>query len=288
MSAIEMIIEPRRRQVGNSAVRRLLPWRLRRMVGPFVFADLIGPADIAPGVAADIDPHPHIGLATVTYLFEGEMVHRDSTGAVQSITPGAVNWMTAGSGIVHSERGHPDDLHTLRKAYGMQTWVALPDDLEDTAPSFASHTAETIPEEVHGGVTVRVVAGNSFALTSPVEVSSPLVLAELQLADSASIALDNAHPERAVVNIDGDIRVAGTNLPAGHVAVIEPGTQPELSGSGRAMVLGGEPVGQRNIWWNFVHSNPERIEQAKLDWTAQRFPLIPDDHETWVPLPGPN
>jgi redox-sensitive bicupin YhaK (pirin superfamily) len=290
-SAVELVIEPRRRPVGNHTVMRVLPWRLRRMVGPFIFADLFGPDDLSRGQGTDIDAHPHIGLSTLTYLFEGRLVHRDSTGAVQEIAPGAVNWMSAGSGAAHTERSHPDDRTVERRLHGLQTWVALPDEHEDGPPSFEHVPADSIPEvvrghAVRGQVTLRLIAGWGWGETSPVSVSSPLALAQVTLADGAAWTIDSEHRERAVLAIEGDLTVAGQCLAPGRLAVLEPDTRPALGGSGRAVVLGGEPVGRRQIWWNFVHSDPQRIEQAKSDWTAQRFPPVPGDHDNWIPLPA--
>jgi hypothetical protein len=254
------------------------------MVGPFIFADHMGPEEIAPGHVISVDAHPHIGLATVTYLFEGRMVHRDSTGAVATIEPGAVNWMTAGAGVCHTERSHPDDETLPRHHHGLQTWVALPDDAQDGPPSFSHTPAADIPSETVAGATVRIAVGTSWNLTSPVETSSPLVLADLFL-DDAAIALDSTQPERAVLVVEGSMGLGGQELPTGHLAVLAAGAAPILAGTGRAVMLGGEPVGPRHIWWNFVHRDQERIEAAKADWAAQRFPTVPGDHEPWVPLP---
>lgn len=264
---------------------RLLPWRVRRTVGPFIFADLIGPDTMKPGQGSDIDAHPHIGLASVTYLFSGRMVHRDSTGAVQTIEPGAINWMTAGRGITHTERSHPNDRVITRVHHGLQTWVALPDGAEDAESSFAHYPAADLPVESSAGVRIRLLAGNSWGIESPVVVASPLVLAEVNLGDHGTLVLDATHPERAVLAVDRDIAIDGHVLKREHLAVIERGTLPSITGRGRVVVLGGEPVGKRNIWWNFVHSDPERIEAAKAEWVDQRFPFVPDDHEPWVPLP---
>lgn len=284
--AVELVIEPRTRAVGNGEVLRVLPWSRRRMVGPFIFADLFGPEELAPGRTVDIDAHPHIGLSTLSYLFAGRMVHRDSTGAVQEIRPGEVNWMTAGAGVCHTERSHPDDVGTPRAHHGLQTWVALPGGAEDGPPSFEHADAGSIPADHVGGSAVRVAAGTGWGLASPVSGSSPLVLAEVRLDDGAAVPVAVDHHEVAVLAVDGDVRVADRPLPVAHLAVLEPGARPELRGTGRAMVLGGDPVGDRHIWWNFVHSDRERIESAKADWEAQRFPLVPGDHDPWVPLPS--
>lgn len=279
------LIEPRVRPVGNGEVRRVLPHRTHRMVGPFIFADLIGPEVVPPGAGTDVDAHPHIGLATVTYLFAGRMVHRDSTGAVATIEPGAVNWMTAGRGVTHTERTHPERRASGGESHGLQTWVALPDDAEDGAASFHHSAADSIPEVTHGGTTIRVAVGSSFGETSPVPTSSPLILAEVRVTTESPIAVDATHPERGVLAVDDGITLDGRPLPEGSLAVLDDGTSPVIGGSGRAIVLGGEPVGPRVIWWNFVHSSRERIDEAKDDWRHQRFPMVPGDHDPWVPLP---
>ncbi|HWL42111.1 MAG TPA: pirin family protein [Ilumatobacter sp.] len=287
MSAIELTIAPRTRPVGNGEVLRLLPWRGRRMVGPFIFCDLFGPEQLAPGSGIDIDAHPHIGLATVSYLFEGRMVHRDSTGAVQTIEPGAVNWMTAGAAVAHTERSLPGDRPTARPHHGVQTWVALPAEAESGAAAFAHHPAGDLPADTYGGARVRVVVGESWGLRAPVAVASETLLAEIDLGTTgeATLAVDDAQHERAVLAIDGDLTLGGEPLPHEHLAVLTPGARPELAGRGRAIVLGGAPLGQRYIWWNFVHSDREVIEYAKAAWMAQEWPQIPGDMTPWIPLP---
>lgn len=284
--AVELTIEPRRRPVGSGEVRRLLPERRRRMVGPFVFCDLIGPESLRPASGIDIDAHPHIGLSTVTYLLEGRLVHRDSTGAVATIEPGAVNWMTAGRGVTHTERSHPDDRDRTRSIHGVQTWVALPDEDQEVESSFQHADAATIPTDTSGAAQLRVAVGEGWGLRSPVVGSSPLVLAEVAVRDGASLPIDCPVAELAVLSVDGELRVGDHRLPTGHLAVLPSGARPTLTGHGRAIVLGGDPVGPRRIWWNFVHRDAERIEQAKADWLAQRFPLVPDDHHPFVPLPA--
>ncbi len=283
---IERVIAPRRRSIGASEVDRLLPFHARRMVGPFIFADLMGPEDLAPGTGADVPPHPHIGLATVTYLFDGSMVHRDSTGAVQTIVPGGVNWMTAGLGVVHSERTPDDARPTGSSLAGLQTWVALPEEMEDDGPSFQHVTATDIPEATDGGTSVRVLAGTAFGVASPVGGGSPLFHADLRIAGGGRFAVPRDHPERAVLVIDGDVQVDGTPIPARHLAVVGPGDAIVVATSdARVMSFGGAPIGRRHIWWNFVSSSPERIEQAKADWAAHRFADVPGETER-VELPG--
>ncbi len=278
---IERIIEPRKRPVGSGEVDRVLPVRERRNVGPFVFADIIGPDEMPSGVGADIATHPHIGLATVTYLFDGAIVHRDSTGAVQRIEPGAVNWMTAGRGVVHSERT-PDDVRaaTSRMA-GLQTWVALPEDSEETDAAFEHAGADEVPEFGDGSVRGRVVAGEAFGVRSPIGGSSPLFHIDVQLDEGAVLAIPHALGELAVLAIAGDVRVDDTPLSRHHAAVAASRSDlvVRAESAARIIAIGGDPVGPRFIWWNFVSSSRERIEQAKADWMARRFAPVPGDDE---------
>jgi hypothetical protein len=283
--AIEMIIDPRVRPVGSGTVRRVLPFRRRRMVGPFIFADIMGPEDLEPGKGADVAAHPHLGLSTLTYLLDGSLMHRDSTGVVQRIDPGEVNWMTAGSGACHTERTPPDARAGGSSLWGLQTWVALPQDVEDALPFFEHATAGDIPQEDSAGAAVRVLAGTGWGMSSPVKGSSPLAEAHITL-DDAVLRVPAEHPERGIVAMSGDLRVGGQRLAEGQLAVLEPGSPVEVSGTGVAMFLAGDPVGERFIWWNFVASDRERIEQAKLDWDAQAFPLVPGDHDEWMPRPA--
>lgn len=285
-TVVELRIDPRERPVGSGWVRRLLPYRERRMVGPFIYADVIGPENLAPGSGINVDAHPHIGLSTVTYLFDGRMVHRDSTGAVQTIEPGAVNWMTAGSGVTHTERSHPDDFAASAKLFGLQTWVALPSESEEVDASFQHAATAEVPTTTTGRSSVRVAAGSGWGLESPVTGSSPLTLAELTLEEDSPVPIETDHPEIGVIALTGDLRINDEMVTSGQIAVLSRDAVASVSGSGTAVVLGGEPVGKRTIWWNFVHSDPERIEQAKSDWIHQRFAKVPDDHEPHVPLPG--
>jgi redox-sensitive bicupin YhaK (pirin superfamily) len=284
---IERIIAPRRRRVGAGEVDRLLPFHARRMVGPFIFADLIGPEELAPGTGSDVPPHPHIGLATVTYLFDGSMVHRDSTGAVQRIDPGGVNWMTAGAGVVHSERS-PNEVRAVASPLaGLQTWVALPDESEDATPSFEHAGADDLPAVSDGGVSVRLLVGTAFGAASPVAGASPLFHADVHLAAGGRFALPAEHPERAVLVVDGDVAIDGVVVAPRHLAVISQGDAVVTSAAGaRVMTFGGAPVGPRTIWWNFVSSSQDHIEAAKADWAAHRFPEIPTDHADRVELPS--
>lgn len=287
--AVELVIEPRKRPVGNGTVDRLLPFRQRRMVGPFIFVDRMGPSELGAGRRMDIDAHPHIGLSTLTYLFDGNIVHRDSTGAVATIEPGAVNWMTAGPAVAHTERTHPDDDDRQVSHDGLQTWVALPTHAEDDDAFFEHAGADDVPTDRHGDVEIRMLTGTGWGLASPITGSSPLVFAELMFPadpdNTAGIPIDGSHPEIAVYPIDGDAFVDGARVTAGTMAVLRSGATPRITGSGRVMVIGGEPVGKRFIWWNFVHSDQDRIEDAKAAWMAQRWPTVPDDHDPWIPLP---
>ncbi|MET0326460.1 MAG: pirin family protein [Ilumatobacteraceae bacterium] len=283
--AIDRVIVPRHRQVGTSEVDRLLPFHARRMVGPFIFADLIGPEQLAPGQGVDVPPHPHIGLATVTYLFDGSMVHRDSTGAVQMIEPGGVNWMAAGSGVAHSERTPDDARPVLSPLAGLQTWVALPDEGEEDEPSFQHVDAADLPEVSDGGASIRLLVGTGFGASSPVPGASPLFHADVHVDAGARLPLPVEHEERAVLVVDGDVEVEGERIPPRHLAVVGPGDAVVRAvGRARIMTFGGAPVGKRHIWWNFVSSSPDRIEQAKADWSAGRFAPIPGEHDR-VELP---
>lgn len=284
-SAIELRIDPRHRPVGSTTVRRLLPFRARRMVGPFTFADLIGPEELADATSPSIDAHPHIGLATVTYLLDGRMVHRDSTGAVETIAPGDVNWMTAGSGVVHTERAHRDDAKIPRSLHGLQTWVALPEESEETTPAFEHADAAALPTDTVGASHIRLAVGTGWGMESPIVGASPLVLAEVQLDADSPIPISTTHAEIAVMSIDGDIAINNERIDAGQLAVLDTSQKLTLSGSGTVIVLGGEPIVKRYMFWNFVHSDKDRLEQAKADWLAQRFPIVPGDHDPYVPLP---
>jgi redox-sensitive bicupin YhaK (pirin superfamily) len=277
---LERIIAPRQRRVGAAEVDRLLPFHARRMVGPFIFADLMGPEDLAPGRGADVAPHPHAGLATVTYLFDGALIHRDSTGVVQRIEPGGVNWMTAGAGVAHSERS-PDDVRAAASTLaGLQTWVALPDEAEDVAPSFEHADAADVPAVSDGGVAVRLLVGTGFGAASPVAGASPMFHADVELAPGAHFALPSEHDERAVLVIEGDVEIAGEPVPPRHLAVAMTGDAVVRAMSpARVMTFGGAPVGRRYIWWNFVGSTEAKLEAAKADWAAHRIPPVPGETE---------
>ncbi|MBI3708900.1 MAG: pirin family protein [Proteobacteria bacterium] len=289
-AAVETVIVPRARDLGGFSVRRVLPAIARRMVGPFVFLDQMGPVDFPAGTGIDVRPHPHIGLATVTYLFAGSMVHRDSVGSVQTIAPGDVNWMTAGSGIVHSERSDGERRQRPQTVSGIQIWVALPARDEETAPHFAHHPAASLPVIAGEGKTLRVVAGSIFGRTAPVATLSELFYADVTLAPGASLPLDADHEERAAYLLEGTVAVDGQSFAPGRLLVFAPRARPTLSAAGPAhlLLLGGAKLdGPRHIWWNFVSSRRERIEQAKDDWKHRRFAPIPGETE-FIPLPdGP-
>jgi len=287
--AIEAVIIPPVHDLGDGfQVRRALPSAKRRMVGPFIFFDQMGPTAFRAGEGLDVRPHPHIGLATITYLLDGEILHRDSVGSVQPIRPGEVNWMTAGSGIVHSERTAPNLRAAGHSLFGLQTWVALPKTLEETRPSFSHHKADAIPTIADGGVQLTLIAGTSDGLTSPVQALSDIIYADLQLADGARYQLRAEHVERAAYVISGNLRVEGAgSFGPDQLVIFKPGAELVLSADGatRVMIAGGEPFPeQRFIYWNFVSSSQERIEQAKADWRAQRFAPVPDERE-FIPLP---
>jgi redox-sensitive bicupin YhaK (pirin superfamily) len=272
---------------GGFLVRRVLPSMHRPSLGPFVFFDHFGPVTAHPGDNHDVRPHPHIGLATVTYLLEGAMMHRDSTGAVQRIEPGAVNWMTAGSGIVHSERT-PDDLRdTVRTSHGFQLWAALPEAHEEDAPSFVHTPAHAIPVVELPGVKIRVLVGAAFGAASPVATLSPTLYVAMEMEAGASVALPAAALERGVYSVDAEVSVGNKSLPAGQMLVLEEGDEPRVLATTptRLMLLGGSPLGHRFMVWNFVSSRKARILQAQDDWEAQRFAPVPGETE-FIPLPA--
>ncbi|MEQ8344220.1 MAG: pirin family protein [Sneathiellaceae bacterium] len=287
---IEMVIDGRAADLGGGfAVSRILPFRARRMVGPFIFLDHAGPLDLPAAArrAADVRPHPHIGLSTVTYLFSGSMTHRDSLGMTQEIAPGAVNWMTAGRGIAHSERfdGARDGDPPLE---ALQSWVALPEAAEEQAPAFDSYPADSLPTATEDGTWLRVVAGSAFGLTSPVRTHSPLFYVHAALQPGAAIALPAGHEERAAYVAHGTVELDGRAFRAGQLLVFAAGAAPAIRATTAATIglLGGARLGERHIWWNFVSSRRDRIEQAKADWRDGRIPLPPNDRDEWAPLPA--
>jgi redox-sensitive bicupin YhaK (pirin superfamily) len=287
--AIEMVIVPRSRDIGSFEVRRALPSTQRQMVGPFIFFDQMGPNEFLLGGGMDVRPHPHIGLSTVTYLFEGEIMHRDSLGTALPIRPGELNWMTAGRGIAHSERT-PLELRTASsKLFGIQSWVALAQQDEEKTPDFTHYDAGDLQVLEGEGKTGRIIAGSLFGKSSPVRVSSPMFYADMTLEAGVSVPLDPEYDERAIYTVDGDIEIAGDSFSPGALLVFRPGDRITIGAKSRArfMMLGGEPMdGSRYIWWNFVSSRKERIDQAKADWKQARFDSVPGDHE-FIPLPQP-
>ena len=285
--ALETVIVPRARDLGGFAVRRALPHGRRQMVGPFIFFDQMGPVQFIAGQGLDVRPHPHIGLATVTYLFDGRVMHRDSEGNALEITPGAMNLMTAGRGIAHSERSPASARQGSEGMFGIQSWIALPQAHEETAPSFQHFDAARLPVIEDGGVRARVIAGSAFGSTSPVGMLSPWLYAEVVLAAGASAPLDPDQEERAIYVVEGEAEIAGETFEAPRLLIFRPGDRITVRALRRArlLFLGGAAVeGPRYIWWNFVSSRKERIEQAKEDWKTGRFAPVP--HETeFIPLP---
>ena len=286
-SAIANVIDARARELGGIAVRRVLPAAARRMVGPFTFLDEMRQPSFAAGEGIDVPSHPHIGLATVTYLFEGEIVHRDSLGSQQTIRPGDINWMTAGRGIVHSERTAADQRQPGSRLHGLQIWVALPLAHEEAEPSFHHYPGAHLPEHDQDGVHLRVLAGSAFGLTSPVETLSSLFYVDAVMSPGARLSLPREHEERALYVIDGAVDCGTERTEAGRMLVFVPGASVTLRADppARVVLLGGAPLeGTRHIYWNFVSSSKARIEQAKRDWKEGRFPKVPGETE-FVPLP---
>ncbi|MDX3899918.1 MAG: pirin family protein [Sphingobium sp.] len=290
VEGVDLIILPPVRDLGDGfSVRRALPSAHRRMVGPFIFFDQMGPAAFEGGEGLDVRPHPHIGLATVTYLLEGEIVHRDSLGSKQAIRPGEVNWMTAGSGIVHSERTNPAIRDAGQRLFGLQTWVALPKEAEDAAPAFAHYKAHEIPTIEEEGTRLTLIAGRSDGIVSPVRTFTDMVYADIVLADGARYQLKAEHVERALYVVGGAVEIVGQTggFATGELVVFKPGAEiiVRAEGGARLMLIGGEPLAEkRHIYWNFVSSSRDRIEQAKKDWKERRFAAVPEEHE-FVPLP---
>ena len=285
---VELVIPQRQRDLGGFSVGRVLPFARRRMVGPFIFFDHMGPADMPSGLprSADVRPHPHIGLSTLTYLFAGEIMHRDSVGSQQPIRPGEVNWMTAGRGITHSdrfERARREGDHLD----GIQAWIALPTHAEEDAPAFAHYDEAELPTYESGGLWARLVAGEAFGASAPVTAHSPLFYVHWRLAAGTQAQLPAQYPERAAYVAHGEVEVEGHVHGAGRMLVFAPGRPVLFTARTEAvvMLLGGEPVGERYIEWNFVSSSRERIEQAKADWRDGRMALPVGDDEEWIPLP---
>ncbi len=289
MSVSPALIEGRRHELGDGfAVRRLLPSLLARHVGPFVFFDHMGPADFAAGKGMDVRPHPHIGLATVTWLFDGAIRHRDSLGSLADIRPGEVNWMTAGRGIVHSERTPPAQRRDGQRLHGIQVWVALPQADAEVAPDFSHHAAASLPRLQHADAELVLIAGTAYGERSPVRVFAPMCFLEVRMQAGAELALPQEHEELGVYVVEGQARWGELSIPSERMAVQLGGSAPVLCAERetRLMLFGGAPLdGERHLWWNFVASERERLEQAKADWSAGRFGVVPGDEEEFIPLP---
>jgi redox-sensitive bicupin YhaK (pirin superfamily) len=288
---LDLVIEARKASLAPGMdVRRILPFRLKRMVGPFIFMDHAGPVDVVPSAAKTMDvlPHPHIGLSTVSYLFGGQVTHRDSTGAEQVILPGEVNWMTAGKGISHSERFEDPAMLAGGSLEMIQTWVALPENEEESMPSFDNYKPDALPVFTDTGVWMRLIAGNAFGLKNNVKTHSPLFYVHAELEKGARFGLPAEHPERGVYVAKGSIEVAGKTYTPGQMLVFTSGIDPVIISKEKStiMMLGGDPLGERFIWWNFVSSRKERIEQAKADWKEGRIMLPPTDNQEYIPLPA--
>lgn len=285
---IETVIVPRVRDLGGFEVRRALPSIGKKMVGPFIFFDQMGPSEFLLGEGMDVRPHPHIGLATVTYLFDGQIMHRDSLGTEMAIEPGAVNWMTAGKGIVHSERTAPEEKAKGPKLFGIQTWVALPKTDEETDPAF-SHTGKSDLPVIEGDDTsVRLILGSMYGESAPVRTFTPMFYGDATLAGGTSLPLDPDYDERGIYTVSGEIEIAGDRFGPGKLLIFKPGDRITIRAvtNARFMMLGGDTMdGPRFIWWNFVSSSQERIEHAKADWKQKRFDTVPGDEEEFIPLP---
>ncbi|CCJ50017.1 pirin family protein [Bordetella parapertussis] len=290
-SAVQTIVVPRTSDLGGFEVRRALPSAQQRLVGPFVFLDEMGPVQFPAGVGMDVRPHPHIGLATVTYLYEGSLVHRDGAGNVQTILPGEVNWMTAGRGIVHSERTAPESRLAPLRMYGLQMWVGLPKEHEETDPGFVHYGTQAQPVVEGEGVRAQVIAGSLFGQTSGVRTLSPLFYGDVQLQAGATVVVPPEHEERAAYLVEGTVDIEGQAYEPGRLIVFAPGVAVTIRAqtAARMALVGGEPLdGPRFIWWNFVSSSKDRIEQAKEDWTRNRFgQVVPGDETEFIPLPPP-
>ena len=286
-SSVALVIKPRTRDLGGFEVARVLPYAKHRMVGPFIFFDRMGPSDFPAGEGINVRPHPHIGLATVTYLFDGEIMHRDDLGYAQAIRPGDVNWMTAGRGIVHSERTRDEVRDQPSTVFGIQSWIALPKDQEECDPGFFHHPADTLPVISQPGMDMRLIAGSAYGETSPVETTSPMFYLDVHTDAGVTLDITNEYAERAVYIVAGDIQLDGTSYGENEMLVLNPDADIDVTASSgtRFMLHGGDPIdGERHIWWNFVSSSKERIEHAKDDWKSGRFGTIDGDDE-FIPLP---
>ncbi len=286
--SIDLIIQPRKRDIGGFEVRRVLPYEKRRMIGPFIFFDHMGPADFPPGQGIDVRAHPHIGLATVTFLFDGEIHHRDSLGFHQPIQPGDVNWMTAGRGIVHSERTGPDTRAVGHTLHGIQTWIALPKDYEETDPAFHHHPAATLPKVEQDGGSFHLIAGSAYGETSPVTTFSPMFYLGGSLQAGADFPVTDDFEERSVYVVEGSVVVNGEGLVEGQMAVLKPDTSVSVTTDTGAKVMlsgGARMDGERLIWWNLVASRQDLIDRAKQEWKDGVFPKVPGDEDEFIPLP---
>lgn len=286
VSTIQHTIAPHIKDLGGFQVRRVLPHDALQMVGPFIFFDHLGPATFAPGKGMDVRPHPHINLATVTYLFEGALLHRDSLGSVQDIRPGDVNWMTAGRGITHSERTPDSERSKESTLHGIQTWIALPTTDEETEPEFYHHAAAELPMWEERGVAVKLIAGSFQGHTSPIKTFSPMVYLDIQSPPGTQFTLPVEYSQQAVYSVTKGLSLDGVALEQHRLIVLTPGQPVEIASAteGRCIVVGGEPIGERHKWWNFVSSRDDRIEQAKRDWQAGAFKNVPQESE-FIPLP---
>jgi redox-sensitive bicupin YhaK (pirin superfamily) len=285
---IDLVIVPRSVDLGGFSVRRALPHVRRRMVGPFIFFDHFGPVEFRAGQGIDVRPHPHIGLATVSFLFDGEIMHRDSLGSLAAIHPGDVNLMTAGRGIVHSERTAPDHRSGGERLHGVQLWLAMPGADEEIAPTFAHHDQAELPVVAGDGKIVRVVIGSLYGKRSPVPTLSDTIFADAALTPGAVLPIDAEAEERALYVVTGEIDIADNRFAAGRLLVLRPGDAISMTAASEARVilLGGAAMdGPRHVWWNFVSSRKERIEQAKADWKLGRFDTVPGDETEFIPLP---
>lgn len=285
--ALKFIVQPKDRELGGFSVRRALPSREQRLVGPWIFFDHMGPADFAAGQGIDVRPHPHIGIATVTYLFEGEILHRDSLGSLQPIRPGDINLMLAGRGIVHSERERPEVRERPHRQHGLQLWLALPEAFEEAEPEFHHYPSANIPALAVDGVAVRVIMGSAYGATSPVKTFAKTLYVEAHLQAGQTITLPDAE-ERAVYVAAGALKARDSNIPEFSLAVFaeQPGIVLEAERESRIAIIGGERLGNRFIDWNFVSSREERIHQAIEDWKAGRFPKVPGDEQEFIPFPS--
>lgn len=285
---IDLLIVPRSVDLGEMTVRRALPSAKRQMVGPFIFFDQMGPAEFLTDQGIDVRPHPHINLSTLTYLLEGEILHRDSLGTELAIQPGAVNWMRAGRGIVHSERTSEERLANGQKLFGLQTWMALPTTAEESDPAFMHHGANELPILDSDGINVRLIAGSMMGETSPLKASSETLYADVQLGKNKQLPLDNRYDERALYMLSGSITISGDNFEPGQLVILRRGAEVliKATSDARFMIFGGDPMeGPRYIWWNFVSSRLERIEQAKEEWSKGQFDTVPGDEDEFIPLP---